>query len=371
MKIRKKALGLFWTALDRFWEYAACLSAAGVMPCYTGPDPEPQTRHTDLTIGRIYLDTSNNTADIIVGSINNHELTWVDLYRTYNGCADGERLYGTGQQQPTKGFIIEGYPLRIDPYDDDVVYLHNGQWYFETLAEVNVNPEEGEPEYVYLLMGGRANGRWKNNTNYPNRFLTLLSENPTQPDYVERGVNLDGNNGFIIDLLYQIAEDRPYNDRPIINLELFDANGYPEHPVIRVAVSHYVESNIEKTAITIEFDVDSNGEIPDEHKTTVSYERSGEDRWYKDYAPILRQISWYQLSLFVQRDPADQLFDISATSSLATLMAMGDPEDARIANATGGDLTPTMLRLRRGGNFSASTNLRVDDITVVKIDPPI
>jgi len=75
------------------------------------------------------------------------------------------------------------------------------------------------------------------------------------------------------------------------------------------------------------------------------------------------------LSLFVQRDPSDQSFDISAISSLATLMAIGHPKDARIANATGGDLTPTMLRLRRGGNFVASTNLRLDDITVVKIVP--
>lgn len=46
-----------------------------------------------------------------------------------------------------------------------------------------------------------------------------------------------------------------------------------------------------------------------------------------------------------------------------------DDDDARIANATGGDLTPTMLRLRRGGNFSDPTNLRLDDITVVKIVP--
>jgi len=96
-----------------------------------------------------------------------------------------------------------------------------------------------------------------------------------------------------------------------------------------------------------------------------------EPLFYANFAPILRTVSWYQMVLAVQPDPGDGgKLQVRALTKMEGVQIV----PAHVEIATDYDstnpLVPVKLRLAREEHqvYQDSTRLRIDDITVVKLE---
>lgn len=381
-----------WTK-DRFKEFSVCLTAAGVEPCASGCEGEGEGEtasctHTHVGIGHVFIDTEPPSgcegegegeapycAEVIVGRRTGGDtLQWAHLHRMDPDCGTPVALEAVDN--------YTGYHGVVSVTDEELLALITEEtpWYVEALTNGG-----------NLLMGGYANASRPSGVamNYPNHFLTLNDQGTPGSDYADRSMDLDGNDGFIVNVHYQIAEDGTDpdpEDNPGVVLEVF--NDGASYPLIRATVNHYeVESEQEgegqqegegeeplkdRTRLLLEVDLDSDG--TPESSDEADYERSepgGPPNWnppvYGMFAPILRETAWYHIVVFVQRDltEEDSKFQVRAITMMEGIQVV--PADITLATGSQNRLEPAKLRLSPCNTYQDITHFRLDDISVVKV----